>query len=283
MNPDTDKWIGHTLEADDIISTERAFALWASLDDGSAAPEDGAPLPPLWHWLYFWVIGRRSELGRDGHAALGGFLPALGEVRRMWAGSRVTFHRPLSMGERAHRRITITDLTPKVGRSGALTFVTLRHEISGTDGLAITEDQDLVYREMPKSGAGASAPRGEPAPESGDRVETWTGDPVLLFRYSALTFNGHRIHYDAPYSAACEGYPGLVVHGPLVASLMASTAMRHRQGEAPATFSFRAQSPIFADQPFTIHVADHGASSDVWVRNAQGNYAFRGEVGWQGR
>ena len=280
MNQDIKLWIGSTLQSDDMIATERAFALWATLNTGEPAPEEGAHLPPLWHWIYFWIIGLRSELGRDGHSELGGFLPALGEVRRMWAGSRVIFHRPLILGESAHRRITITDISAKKGRSGALTFVTLRHEISAADGLAITEDQDLVYREMPKLISDTSPQMYQPAPEGGDRVEQWNGDPVLLFRYSALTFNSHRIHYDAPYADGLEGYPGLVVHGPLIATLMASAAMRHREGIAPTTFSFRAQQPIFADHSFTVHVADHGNASEIWVRNQDGNYAFTGTAGW---
>jgi 3-methylfumaryl-CoA hydratase len=270
-------WIGRETTADDTIAPGPARALWASLEAGDDEPLAGQPLPPLWHWLYFWELTPRARLGPDGHAALGGFLPPLGQVRRMWAGSRVAFHRPLVIGATASRRTTIADITAKQGRSGALTFVMLRHEIADRDGIAITEEQDLVYRD-PGTGP---AKAGEPAPDGGDRIERWTADPVLLFRYSALTFNSHRIHYDAPYAKGQEGYPGLVVHGPLLATLMAGAAQRHRAGAALTRFSFRAASPVFAGEPISIHVAGDNGGARVWVRNSEGGLAASGRVEWK--
>jgi len=269
-------WIGRETAAQDTIAPGRARALWASLGAGDGEPLTGAALPPLWHWLYFWELTPRARLGPDGHAAAGEFLPPLGQVRRMWAGSRVAFHRPLVIGEPARRRTTIADITAKQGRSGALTFVTLRHEITGKDGPAIAEEQDLVYRDP----AAGPAKAGAPAPDGGDRIERWTADPVLLFRYSALTFNAHRIHYDAPYANGMEGYRGLVVHGPLLATLMAGAAQRHRAGATLASFRFRALGPVFAEEAFSVHVEDRGGTADVWVRDRQGAFAARGNVEW---
>jgi 3-methylfumaryl-CoA hydratase len=281
MSEDASDWIGRSRSQDDVIGLERAFALWASLDTGDPKPQAGASLPPLWHWLYFWEINERSDLGPDGHPRLGGFMPALGHVRRMWAGSQVVFHTPLRIGEAATRTSTITSVERRQGRTGGLTFVTVRHQITSPSGLAVTDDQDIVYRDPPPPGTTPASRSGETAPDGGDRAENWAADPVLLFRYSALTFNGHRIHYDADFVRDTEGYPGLVVHGPLIATLMAGIATRHRPAAALASFAFRAVSPIFAEQPFSVHLAGQGDAANVWVRTHAGMFAARGEVRWQ--
>jgi len=281
MSADHHDWIGRSVTAEATIGVERALALWASLDAGDSRPERGSALAPLWHWLYFWEINPRSDLGPDGHPTLGGFMPPLGHVRRMWAGSRIAFHAPLRLGEAARKTSTITSVERRQGRTGGLTFVTVRHEISGPAGLAITDEQDIVYRDPEPAGAASPARAAEPAPGGGDRVESWTADPVLLFRYSALTFNGHRIHYDAPYARDREGYRGPVVHGPLIATLMAGTAIRHRPGTALSCFAFRAVSPVFADDPFTVHLVEDGSSARIWVRNETGGVAANGTAVWK--
>jgi len=268
-------WIGRAEDAADVIQPERVAALWATLDRDGPPPTEGAPLPPLWHWLYFWTIAKRSELGPDGHSRLGGFLPALQGVGRMWAGSRVRFHEPLPIGAAVTRRSTIEEVTEKAGRSGRLVFVTVRHEISDAGGLAITDRHDIVYREL--RAAGAPPKPAPPAPEQATRVERWKADPTLLFRYSALTFNGHRIHYDQAYTTAREGYPGLVVHGPLLATLMAAAAAALEPDRRLRRFAFRARATVFADEPFSVLAERDGR---VWVRRADGGLATSGEVSW---
>jgi 3-methylfumaryl-CoA hydratase len=196
----------------------------------------------------------------------------------MWAGSRVDFHGPLPVGAAVERRSVIEAIEEKTGRSGRLVFVTVRHEISGPAGLAVTDRHDIVYREPPQPGSAAPPPPPQ-APEESDRVEPWTADPTLLFRYSALTFNGHRIHYDLPYARDEEGYSGLVVHGPLLATLMAGAAQALDTDRPLTRFAFRAMGPVFAGQPFTVH-ADHAGA--VWVRRHDGSYAAKGETGRNG-
>ena len=274
MATDLSTWLGREAVTRDTIQPERVAALWATLDRPGDAPGEGAALPSLWHWLFFWEIRRRSDLGADGHPKLGGFLPDLGRVRRMWAGSRVEFHRPLPVGAAVERRSVIEAIEEKTGRSGRLVFVTVRHEITGPAGLAVTDRHDIVYREPPAPGAAAPPPP-PTAPDTSDRVEPWIADPTLLFRYSALTFNGHRIHYDLPYARDEEGYPGLVVHGPLLATLMAGAA-EALEPETPLTrFAFRAMGPVFAGEPFTVHSQRSG---EVWIRRRDGSHAAKGEA-----
>ena len=262
----------------DPIDPWHAQALHAALGLPGAAPGMGDPLPPLWHFVYFREARARQDLGGDGHPALGGFIPDFGLPRRMWAGGRIDFLAPLRIGEAATRRSTIKEVALKDGRTGALAFVTLMHEISGPDGLAIREEQDLVYREAhdPAAPARALTPViDEPAPWR----ESMTADAPLLFRYSALTFNGHRIHYDLAHASETEGYGGLVVHGPLLAQLMAGLAAS-RSRRALARFSFRAAAPVLHDQRFEICGAPDagGAGAHLWVRGPQGRLAMRAEA-----
>ena len=274
------EWIGHSETARDRIGLEKCRALQATLDTGGPPLGEGDPLPPLWHWLYFWTIAPRSILGRDGHPELGGFLPPLGVARRMWAGSRVAFPGTLRIGDEAERRSTITDVTTKQGRSGRLDFVTARHEITGPDGVAIVDEHDIVYREG--LGGEAGIPPGQPAPDGAAiRVEFVT-DPTLLFRYSALTFNGHRIHYDRDYVTGVEGYPGLVVHGPLLATLLVGLAARARPDAALARFDFRAVRPVFDGEPFALCGSPAGKSAmKLWVADAGGQLAMRANAGFR--
>lgn len=274
---DLQDWVGRSEERQDMIQVERCVALQAALDDGSAALGDGDALPPLWHWLYFWDIAARSGLGRDGHPALGGFLPPVGPARRMWAGSRVSFPGVLRLGEPATRVSTIESVAEKSGRTGKLVFVTVRHELSGSGGLAIVDEHDIVYREI--TGEGASARPGEPAPGEAMWTETVEPNPTLLFRYSALTFNGHRIHYDRDYARDVEGYDGLVVHGPLLATMMVGAAARSASGRQVSRFEFRGMRPVMDTETFTVNVNSEGDDAvAVWVANGEGMLAMRGRT-----
>ncbi len=274
--PSLRDWVGRQEASADTIGVERARAMQATLDRGDAALAEGDPLPPLWHWLYFWTIVPRSGLGRDGHPALGGFLPPVGVARRMWAGSRVRFLAPLDIGRAASRVSTIASVSEKTGRTGRLVFVTVRHEISGRK-MAIADEQDIVYRE--DTGPGASARPGEPAPKEAAFSETVTPDPTLLFRYSALTFNGHRIHYDRDYALNVEGYGGLVVHGPLLATLMVGLATRSWGGREIASFEFRGQRPVIDTAPFTVNAEPEDADTlALWVADADGAFAMKGKA-----
>ena len=264
-------WIGRTETATETLRPFPADALAATLDRDERYP-DGAALPDLWHWLYFLPLHKLSESGRDGHAARGGFLPPVPLPRRMWAGSRFRFHAPLRVGAQATKRSTILKVEEKQGRSGPLCFVTVGHELIDGDTLCIAEEHDIVYREDPAPGAPAPAP--QPAPEGSAFHRVISPDPVLLFRYSALTFNGHRIHYDQPYATGVEGYPGLVVHGPLLATLLMDLLRRQDMGRVTG-FAFRALATITDTADFAVHGAPQpDGSVRLWARRADGALAM---------
>jgi 3-methylfumaryl-CoA hydratase len=253
--------------------------LAALLDRDDAAPRTGDALPALAHWLYFLPVHRESKLGPDGHAARGEFLPPVPLPRRMWAGSRLAFLRPVAIGETIACTSRIAAVNVKEGRSGPLVFVTVRHEIGNAAGLAITDEHDIVYRGA--SSAAATPAVAAPAGEAWSR--TVLPDPVLLFRYSAVTFNGHRIHYDHPYATQVEGYPGLVVHGPLVATLLVDLLRRNRPGVDLAAFTFRAMRPLFDTTPFTIcGLPDEATkSAKLWTRDAAGAVTMEALATWR--
>jgi 3-methylfumaryl-CoA hydratase len=274
------EWIGRTDTTWDIIHSERARALQATLDSGLAPLQDGDTLPPLWHWLYFWTVVPRSGLGRDGHPALGGFLPPVGSARRMWAGSRVRWPGRLLLGEQAQRTSTILDVGVKAGRTGRLVFVTVRHELSGSAGLAIIDEHDIVYRE--DTGAGVSGRAGEQAPADATYSRSMQADTTMLFRYSAITFNGHRIHYDRDYATRVEGYSGLIVHGPLLATLMVDLAVCSRPDRPIAEFEFRGHRPVIDTDAFTVCGAARGDNVlDLWVADHHGVLAMKGRAGFR--
>ncbi|HVZ07842.1 FAS1-like dehydratase domain-containing protein [Rhodopila sp.] len=269
-------WIGRQETLEDRVTRFPIAALSATLDRDDPAPRPGDPLPPLWHWLYFLPTARQSALGPDGHPARGGFLPPVPLPRRMWAGGRLNFHQPLRVEEAITRTSTVADVTVKQGRAGALCFVLVRHEISGENGKAVTEEHDIVYRGMP-------APNEPPpAPKAARADGVWRRDirpdDTMLFRYSALTFNSHRIHYDRRYVTETEGYPGLIVHGPLIATLLMD--LLRRNSEVPAaSFRFRAVSPLFDIAPFSVHGARDGdGGAALWACNAQGHLAMDAEA-----
>jgi 3-methylfumaryl-CoA hydratase len=256
LSKDIAPWIGRNEKVHDVLEPARTNALRSAL--GLAEPLIiGDPLPLLHHWLYFWNVLPPIGLGRDGHPAKGGFLPPISLPRRMWAGGRLRFIKPLVIGEKVSRTSTILDIQEKAGKSGPLVFVTVQHEISGEGGLAIIEEQDLVYRELSSAGSHSETAARATAPRA-PWLRGVAPDPVLLFRYSALTMNSHRIHYDRPYAVGEEAYPGLVVHGPLQATLLADLAARNLQ--SPITgMDFRGQSPAF--EGTTLHIC--GAPTDT--------------------
>jgi 3-methylfumaryl-CoA hydratase len=243
-------WWPGPVETTDAIDPWPTAALSALLDLPATAAAEGEPLPPLWQWLYFLDHPRRSELGDDGHPAAGHFLPPLPERRRMFAGGRLRVHAPIRVGDRIERRTELVDVTPKSGRSGEMVFTTTRHEFRRAGELLAVEEQDIVYRSQPAGAARAPVPPSAPEPEPAARwrLELPT-DPALLFRFSALTYNTHRIHYDQPYATGVEGYPGLVVHGPLLALLLLEIPRRERPDAAVVEFGFRLSRPAFAGTP----------------------------------
>ncbi len=274
-------WKGRTETIEDVATAYPVAALSATLDRDDAAPKAGDMLPDLWHWLYFLPVHRQSEIGPDGHAKRGGFLPPVELPRRMWAGSRFDFRAPLRVGDTIRRTSTIVDVTAKFGATGQLVFVLVRHEITGSSGGSFTEEHDIVYRDLPAPGDMAPPPK--PAPEGAAWSREIHPDDVLLFRYSALTFNGHRIHYDRRYVTEVEGYPGLIVHGPLIATLLVDLARRN-DSRALRSFRFRAMSPLFDIAPFSVHGApsEDGKSAKLWARNAQGGLAMEADIGFAG-
>jgi 3-methylfumaryl-CoA hydratase len=273
------EWRGKAESRSDEVTSAPIAALSATLDRDDPFPRAGDPLPPLWHWLYFLPIPRQSELGPDGHAKRGGFLPPVPLPRRMFAGDRVQFHRPLRVGETISRLSRIIDVNHKLGRSGPLVFVVVRHEISDRQGVAVIEEHDIVYRDSPKPTDSAPAPQ---TPPSG---AAWTReiipDATLLFRYSALTFNGHRIHYDRRYATEGEGYPGLVVHGPLIATLLLDLLRRNLADASITSLSFRAVRPLFDIAPFSVcgKAASDGKAVQLWATDSEGSLAMEATAG----
>ncbi len=274
-------WVGKTQTSEDLIAPWPVRALIATFDEKDSPPRNGDPLPPLWHWLYFLEAAPQSKLGPDGHAERGDFLPPVPLPRRMWAGSRFRFDGvPLAIGDAATRRSEIKSVEPKTGSTGAMVFVTVLHTISGPRGLSFVEEHDIVYREAAKPGEKAREPK--PAPTDATWSKKIMADPVLLFRYSALTFNGHRIHYDQPYVTGTEGYPGLVVHGPLMGMLQLELARRSNAGKVPASFEFRALSPVFAGAPLTVGARrETDGSATTWIANDKGGLAQQGKVAFK--
>ena len=273
-------WTGSTETLLDQATAAPVRALSATLDRDDPAPVAGDALPALWHWLYFLPQHRHSALGPDGHARRGGFLPPVPLPRRMWAGGRLHWQaaNPLRVGDALRRVSSIESVTHKRGRSGDLLFVLVRHAISNDAGLCLTEEHDIVYR------AAAQPSEATTVPLAADQSAPWQrevlADAVLLFRYSALTFNSHRIHYDRSYVTQEEGYPGLVVHGPLIATLLLDLVRRHLPDTAIAQFSFKALRPTFDQHPLRLHAqpAPDGRSVRVWASDHEGWLTMQGDV-----
>lgn len=261
---DLSRWIGNQEVRYDLISAQLTKRIASIFNEN--CPQEGQPLPYLWHWAFFQEPLIENRLGKDGHPARGIFLPAAEGRNRMWAGGRVHFCQPLIVGKLAECRSTIKAIKEKQGKTGLLLFVTVEHQYFQEEELCIREEQDIVYREPspPKLENSTSLP-----PLSWN--ETVNPSPVMLFRYSAVTFNGHRIHYDRPYATEEEGYPGLVVHGPMIATLILQSFIKHHPHFMPTTFSYRGLRPLIADTPFHIGGHLHGEHHcTVWAFNEKG-------------
>jgi 3-methylfumaryl-CoA hydratase len=269
---DLEKWIGKTQSAADTVTITPARALAATLDRDLQF-DDGDPLPPPWHWLYFLTMEPLANTGPDGHPKRGGFLPPVPLPRRMWAGSRMEFFAPLRVGDSIRRTSRIASVNVKEGRSGRLVFVTVRHEISRGDALLLTDEHDIVYRDFDRGGAPSSP---KPAPGAHRWMREIDPSPVLLFRYSALTYNSHRIHYDHPYVTGVEGYPGLIVHGPLLATLLLDLLLREMPGARVTHFEFRAVAPLFDNAPFAVcgQPRDDVNTIALWAKGSDGRLAM---------
>ncbi len=265
-------WVDKTETLADDITAAPLRALSATLDRSDPAPARGTAVPELWHWLYFLPQPRQSELGPDGHPKRGGFLPPVPLPRRMWAGGRLQWQpdNPLLVGDAVKRSSRIESVKHKSGRTGDLLFVLVRHEIHNAAGLALSEEHDIVYRANPQPGDALPPP--QPAAKDAAWTREIAPDDVLLFRYSALTFNGHRIHYDRRYVTEVEAYPGLIVHGPLIATLLLDLLRQNLPGTRLSHFEFRAVRPVFDIAPFKVHgtPAPDGKTVQLWTEDHQG-------------
>jgi 3-methylfumaryl-CoA hydratase len=266
------QWNGRTETLHDLITPAPLRAMAATLDRDDPPPQTGTPVPFLWHWLFFLPHHRQSEIGPDGHAKRGGFLPPVPLPRRMWAGGRLSWvaDNPLRVGDGVQRLSTIRSVTHKSGRTGDLLFVLVQHQVRNAQGLSLTEEHDIVYR------AAAQATDPVPTPTAAEAGAAWQRqvepDDVLLFRYSALTFNGHRIHYDRRYVTEVEGYPGLIVHGPLIASLLMDLLRRHAPDAFVTRFEFKAVRPTFDLHPLRLNgqPSADGKTVRLWAQDHEG-------------
>lgn len=277
-------WIGRAQTVDDVAAPGPLAGL-ASLLDHVTPPWISGELPPLAHWLYFLPCQRQSLLDTDGHAKRGDFLPPVPLPRRMWAGSRVRFLAPIPLGAVVRRCSTIVNVTAKTGRTGPMVLVTVKHEVMVGTTTAVIEEQDIVYRGVAGPGDGAlvtagsdRAATGTEAPRLSQATRRLAPDPVQLFRFSALTFNAHRIHYDRGYARDVEGYPGLVVHGPFVATLLMDHFLRCSSGRTVRAFSFRGHRPLFDTAPFDLCQATNEVGGDLWAVDVNGAVAFTATV-----
>ena len=270
------EWIGNQESIEETIAAEPLHRLRATLDLEPKTIQMGEAVPPLWHWAYFLTPVRASELGRDGHPALGSFMPPVPLPRRMWAGGQFEFGDALRVGDKARKQSTVRDIKFKEGRTGKLCFVEVEHCIYVGEELHIREIHNIVYRDIPQPGSANIQPARAPADAEWSREVV--PNSTLLFRYSALTFNGHRIHYDLDFCRQEEGYPGLVFHGPLSATLLVQLAIEHNPGRRLAAYEFRALSPLFDNAPFTLNGCMDDDKAIMWASNAEGHMAMKSKV-----
>jgi 3-methylfumaryl-CoA hydratase len=271
------QWIGRTQEATDIVTAQLVKGLRATLFQEVGEPRRGDAAPFTVHWCLAQPVFPMSQLGSDGHPTRGGFLPPVPLPRRMWAGGEIEFIDALCVGDESTRTSRIADVTVKTGSTGTLCFVAVEHTITSPRGVAIRERQDIVYRETTSA---ATAPaKTPPPPAKAQHRESRVSDPVLLFRYSALTFNGHRIHYDRDYVTKVEGYPGLIFHGPLQAALIVEMAAKLR-GRPPKKFSYRGVQPLFEGTEFSVNANDSGESMELWTANAEEQPTMKATAVW---
>jgi 3-methylfumaryl-CoA hydratase len=279
--PDLDflrQWIGRSTQASDIVTAQLVKGLRATLFMEIGEPKKGDAAPFTVHWCLAPAVLPMSELGPDGHPTRGGFLPPVPLPRRMWAGGELEFFDTLRVGDEMTRTSRVSDVTMKTGSTGVLCFVSVDHLITTTRGTALRERQDIVYRDL--SPAQPAAPAKPVTAPSAQHRESHMADPVLLFRYSALTFNGHRIHYDRDYVTKVEGYPGLVFHGPMQAAFLVEFAAKLHGGAAPKKFSYRGVQPLFEGSEFSINANDIDGGIDVWTANSTGQPTMKGNATW---
>ena len=272
------EWIGRTTEASDIVTAQLVKGLRSALFQEIGEPKPGDAAPFCVHWCLAQPVFPMSMLSQDGHPTRGGFLPPVPLPRRMWAGGELEFIDALRVGDEAKRVSRIADVTMKTGSTGILCFVSVEHVVTTARGIAIRERQDIVYRDV--SSAPQPAPKPAAAPPVAQHRESHMADPVLLFRYSALTFNGHRIHYDRDYVTKVEGYPGLVFHGPLQAALIVELAAKLRGGAAPKKFTYRGVQPLFEGSEFSVNANESGEGLELWTANSQGQPTMKATATW---
>jgi 3-methylfumaryl-CoA hydratase len=271
------QWIGRSAEATDVVTAHLVMGLRATLFQEVGEPRDGDAAPFTVHWCLAQPVFPMSMLGPDGHPTRGGFLPPVPLPRRMWAGGELEFFDALRVGDEPKRTSRISDVTLKTGSTGTLCFVAVEHVVTTSRGIAIRERQDIVYREMESAPA---APAKAPPPPVAKHRESHMADPVLLFRYSALTFNGHRIHYDRDYVTKVEGYPGLIFHGPLQAAFIVELAAKLHGGTPPKKLGYRGVQPLFEGAEFSVNANDNGGGLELWIANAAGQPTMKGTATW---
>lgn len=276
---DYDAWRGRTETLTERLDAWPVRGLRALLNQAPEAPE-GTPAPALSQWLWFAPMVPQSQIDTDGHPRRGGFLPPVALPRRMWAGSDIVLHRPLTIGETVEKTMTIADIALKEGSTGPLVFVRVanayRRPANGET--LLEETQTLVYRNPPAPGE--PAPKPKPAPQSAAFSTGVTVGAAMMFRYSAVTFNAHRIHYDADYTRDIEGYPGTLVQGQLGATLMMHELLGQTGGRSPRTFSFRGVQPIHADEVIHVEGTRSGDGWDLWLRDSAGFLRMSGRAGF---
>jgi 3-methylfumaryl-CoA hydratase len=278
--PDLDhlrQWIGRSNEASDVVTAQLVRGLRATLFMEIGTPKAGDAAPFTTHWCLAQPVYPMSELGPDGHPTRGGFLPPVPLPRRMWAGGELEFLEPLRVGDEVTRTSRISDVTMKTGSTGVLCFVSVEHLITTARGTALRERQDIVYRDLSAATAPAKAAS---APPIAQHRETHMADPVLLFRYSALTFNGHRIHYDRDYVTKVEGYPGLIFHGPMQAAFIVELAAKLHGGAAPKKLVYRGVQPLFEGSEFSVNANETGDGMELWTANSAGQPTMKGTATW---
>ena len=261
---DLQSWVGRKEQTREHISSTLVKRIGDTLGESEIA--DGEDLPLLWHWAFFQDAVPNTALGADGHPARGGFLPPADNRNRMWAGSRLEFIKPFKVGAYAARFSSIKSVAEKHGRTGSLLFVTVKHEYTQSGEIVLREEQDIVYREPSPPKLGGTDPM--PEPQWDELVQP---TPIMLFRYSAVTFNGHRIHYDWPYVTETEGYPGLVTQGPLIATLNLRAFQRANPHARVTRYSFRGVRPLVCPDSFSVtgRVTENG-KAQVWAGNEAG-------------
>jgi 3-methylfumaryl-CoA hydratase len=273
------QWIGRSHQAADIVTAQLVKGLRATLFQEIGEPKPGEAAPFTVHWCLAPQVYPMSELGPDGHPTRGGFLPPVPLPRRMWAGGELEFFDALRVGDEVTRTSRISDVTMKSGSTGTLCFVSVDHLLTTPRGMAIRERHDIVYRDIPTAPAPAPA-KPAPAPPVAKHRESHMADPVLLFRYSALTFNGHRIHYDRDYVTKVEGYPGLIFHGPMQAAFIVELAAKLHGGTAPKKLDYRGLQPLFEGSEFSVNANDTPAGMELWIANSAGQPTMKGTATW---